>query len=164
MPGGRPSSYTKAKADEIITRVMGGEGLRSITKDEHMPSLQTVFTWLGKSEHAEFLERYADARGIQADVMAEEILDISDDGLNDYVTKERNNGDEYTALDSEHVQRSKLRVDTRKWLMARLNAPKYGDKISTEHSGPGGGPVQMQTIEVDYPEPSHPPSGSTEDD
>ena len=83
MPGGRPSSYTKAKADEIITRVMGGEGLRSITKDDHMPSLQTIFTWLGNSEYAEFLERYASARGIQADVMAEEILDGSEEALDD---------------------------------------------------------------------------------
>jgi hypothetical protein len=150
VPGGRPSRYNTDTADQIIHRIMGGESLRNICKDDDMPVQQTVFTWLSKTEHAEFLERYASARGIQADVMADEILDIADDGTNDYVTKERQSGDEYTALDSEHVQRSKLRVDTRKWLMAKLNSPKYGDKVESTHLGPGGGPVQV--IAVEYPE------------
>ncbi len=45
-------------------------------------------------------------------------------------------------LDHEHVQRSRLRVDTRKWLMARMAPKKYGDKM--QHTGEGGGPIRTE--------------------
>lgn len=38
-------------------------------------------------------------------------------------------------LDTEHVQRSRLRVDTLKWQASKLVPKKYGDKIHQEHSG-----------------------------
>lgn len=58
------------------------------------------------------------------DRMAEEILQIADDGRND--TYEDADGHERT--DSDVIQRSRLRVDTRKWLMSKLAPKKYGDK------------------------------------
>ena len=35
-------------------------------------------------------------------------------------------------LNGEHVQRSKLRVDTRKWYLSKILPKKYGDKINVE--------------------------------
>ena len=41
--------------------------------------------------------------------------------------------------DNEHMQRSRLRVDTRKWLLAKVLPKVYGDKL--QHTGEGGGAV-----------------------
>lgn len=62
--------------------------------------------------------------------MFEDMFDIADDGTNDWVKR-----DGADVLNSEHVQRSRLRIDTRKWALARMSPRKYGDKIGVEHSG-----------------------------
>jgi hypothetical protein len=69
----------------------------------------------------EFAEQYAHARDSQADTLADEILDIADDGSNDYM------GDDET-YNGDAVARSKLRVDARKWIASKLKPKKYGDK------------------------------------
>ena len=61
--------------------------------------------------------------------MGEEILDISDDASNDWMLKHGKDGEAGYVLNGEHVQRSKLRIDARKWLMSKHKAKKYGDKI-----------------------------------
>lgn len=35
----------------------------------------------------------------------------------------------------EHINRTRLRVDTRKWIVSKLLPKKYGDLVRTEHSG-----------------------------
>jgi hypothetical protein len=139
---GRPSEFTQEKADAICLRLIEGESLRSICKDEGMPGASTVFQWL--AARPEFAEQYARAREAQADHLAEEILSIADDGTND--TYQTDNGE---AVNHEVVQRSKLRVDARKWLAAKMAPKKYGDKITQEHTGPNGGPVQIVATEHD---------------
>lgn len=67
--------------------------------------------------------------------MAEDILDIADDGTNDYMMRERPDGTEYELVNSEHIQRSRLRVDTRKWLMAKMKPKKYGEKLDLTTKG-----------------------------
>jgi transposase-like protein len=135
---GRPSTFTQEIAASICERLSAGESLRAICRDESMPAQSTVFLWLSK--HREFSEQYARARETQADAMAEEILDIADDDSGDRI--EANEGAE--RLNSEFVQRSRLRVDTRKWLMSKLAPKKYGDKITQEQTGEGGGPVRQE--------------------
>lgn len=74
---------------------------------------------------------------------SDEVIDISDDGSNDWM--ERNHGEDKQStwtINGEHVQRSRLRVDTRKWLLSKLKPERYGDRV--EHSGPQGGPIQHQ--------------------
>lgn len=98
--------------------------------------------WLDGSR-PEFSEQYARAREAQADKLAEEALQIADDGRNDtYV-----DGDGNVKTDTEVIQRSKLRVDTRKWLASKMAPKKYGDKVAI-----GGaddlGPVQTVTREM----------------
>ena len=87
-----------------------------------MPT-STVFRWL--QDQPEFLERYTHARHCQAESLAEEILEIADDGSNDtYLDSEGNR-----RTDHDVVNRSRLRVDARKWLLAKLHPAKFGDKI-----------------------------------
>jgi len=107
--------------------------MRTVCAQDGMPACSTVFKWLREID--EFSEQYARAKEEAADAMVEEMLDIADDGLNDYVERERADGSKYDAFDSEHVQRSRLRIDTRKWIASKLKSKKYGEKIQNEHSG-----------------------------
>lgn len=127
---GRPTTYSPEIAGVICISLAEGLSLREICRKDEMPGLSTVFQWLAK--HKDFAERYARAREAQADHMAEELLEIADDARNDWVEGE--NGE--AVLNHEHVTRSRLRVDTRKWLMSKLLPRKYGDKV--QHTGPDG--------------------------
>lgn len=115
-----------------------------------MPAASTVFGWLAGSNEKlrPFMEQYARAREMQADCLVDEILEISDDGTNDWM--ERRSEDEKGAgvgtgwiLNGEHVQRSRLRVDSRKWFASKVFPKKYGDKIQAEVTGKDGGPIQV---------------------
>lgn len=129
---GRPTKYTEQLADLICERLANGESLRSVAKDPKLPSAQTMFSWMRK--YPMFLEQYTRAKQESADAMAEEILDISDDGSNDWM--EVNHGDSTIwKSNGEALQRSRLRVDTRKWLMAKMKPKKYGDKIDMTTNG-----------------------------
>jgi hypothetical protein len=130
---GRPSSYTQELADTICERLAMGESMRTVSKDENMPAMSTMFKWL--RENPSFSEQYARAKQESADAMAEEILDIADDGTNDYMTIELQDGYEKEVINHEVLARSRLRVDTRKWLMSKMKPKKYGEKIDMTSDG-----------------------------
>ena len=133
-PVGRPSKYTPELGTKICTRIACGESMRRVSRTEGMPSLETMFSWLRK--HSEFLDQYTIAKQESADVYAEEIIDIADDGTNDWMEKEAREGNAPGwTLNKEHIMRSRLRVESRKWLMMKLKPKKYGEKTHTEHSG-----------------------------
>lgn len=125
---GRPSEFTQETADQICTRLVGGESLLAICRDEAMPGASTVFQWL--KAHPEFAESYARARDIHAELKFDEIQEIADDGKRDYTATEAG-----AVVDHDHIARSRLRVDTLKWRLARMAPKKYGDRLHTEHSG-----------------------------
>lgn len=127
VKAGRPSSFTQAMADLICERLAKPESLRSICEDETMPGKTTVLRWL--RQHDEFRNQYARAREDQADAFADEILEIADDGSRDYTTRQDANDDDFPVVDHDHIQRSKLRVETRKWLMGKMAPKKYGDRL-----------------------------------
>lgn len=139
---GRPVRHTKAVADRICARLATGETLRAICRDDDMPPESTVRRWY-VDDRKGFAAQYARARDIGLDSMADELIGIADDGANDYI-----NGDNGPALDRDHVTRSKLRVDTRKWYLSKLAPKRYGEKTQHEHSGPGGEPIQTITRRV----------------
>lgn len=122
---GRPTDYSAELAASICVRLGDGESLRSIGCDQAMPSQSTIYRWL--SERKEFQEMYARAREVQADTIFDEMLDIADNAANDYMERSEERGGGYE-LNGEHVQRTRLRLDTRKWMAAKLQPRKYGDK------------------------------------
>lgn len=124
---GRPTIFSEELADALCERIASGESLRAICAGDDMPGDTTVFRWL--SQDSIFREQYARAKAAAMDKMAEDILHIAD-------------GTEGEAGDD--VQRAKLRVDTRKWLMSKLAPKKYGDRIAQEVSGPDGGPQRVE--------------------
>jgi len=142
---GRPTDYTPEITKKICDRLSQGDSLRKICLEDEMPVQSTVFLWLSKYE--DFSKQYAQARVSQMEAMAEETLEIADDGTNDFVTKTNKQGEEYEAFDFEHVQRSKLRVDTRKWLMSKMAPKKWGELKTLQHQGPDGGPIKSEVTE-----------------
>ena len=142
MAGGRPTKFTQELADEICERISEGESLRRICLSDHMPSRITVYSWLLDDRYSAFLTKYTRARDFQAETMFDEMNDIADDGSNDYME----NVDDQGAvigykLNGEHIQRSRLRIDTRKWIASKLKPKKYGDKL--ELSGDKESPLQV---------------------
>jgi len=132
---GRPTRYTPKVAADICTRLAEGESLRAICRDGAMPGLRTVLGWLFDGEHQEFSHQYASAREAQAEVWADEIVSIADEATGDSTTDK----DGKEIVNHEHIQRSRLRVDARKWIASKLLPKRYGDKL--QHTGEGGGPI-----------------------
>jgi len=118
---GRPSDYTDALAVMICQHIADGLSLRAIAEVEGMPSKETVRRWL--RDNPAFRAQYAVARDEQADVFAEEIVDIAD-----------------TESDS---QKARVRIDARKWVASKLKPKKYGDKVALVGGGPGDAPIRM---------------------
>lgn len=116
-----------------------GESMRTVCAIEGMPSMSTVFKWL--REIPEFTQQYTRAKEESADVLAEDIISIADDGTNDTYKRDLGDGTESEEVNFDHIQRSKLRVEARKWIAAKLKPKKYGDKIQQEHVGANGGPL-----------------------
>ena len=84
---------------------------------------------------------YAQAKEIGAETLADELLEIADDSRNDYVERHRVDGSAYIAFQDENVKRSALRITTRQWLLERLMAGKYGNRIQHTGGGPGSPPI-----------------------
>lgn len=135
----RPSDYTDSLAVEICGQLASGRPLTKICRSEEMPDVSTVYRWL--QAHAQFRDRYARARDDQADTLADEIVEISDDGSNDtYVTEQG------LQVNQDVIARSRLRVDARKWVAAKLKPKKYGELIKQEHSGPDGKEIKVGVV------------------
>jgi len=127
---GRPSTYTDAMASDICERIACGDSLRTICADAAFPVIRTVLRWLASGDHPEFVTKLARAREAQADVLALEIMEISDTPLAGKKTIVKPNGIETTTADM--IEHRRLQVDTRKWLMARMAPKKYGAKTTQD--------------------------------
>ena len=125
--GRKPMPYDEAVAAEVCERLSQGETLRAICEDPAMPSHQTVYRWV--ADEPTFRTAYARAREAQMDHWSDEIVEIADDASNDYMERIGKDGEVERVFDPEAVQRSKLRIATRQWLMARLAAKRYGDRV-----------------------------------
>lgn len=142
---GRPTTYNPKIAAEICEHLAEGRSLRSYCAHEGSPSKSMVMRWL--RDHEDFRDQYARAREDQAEILADEILDVADDGTNDYMLRKRGDED-VEVVNNDHIARSRLRVDTRKWFASKLRPKKYGDRVTNEMVGKDGGPVQVETKDV----------------
>ena len=108
------------KKQSVITMLEQGMSLRQAAAEIGVHAA-TVLKWTHIDEF--FAQQYARAREVGYKLLAEEILEISD-GDGDW-------------------QRDRLRVDSRKFILARMLPKIYGDKVTQEHTGPEGGPIQV---------------------
>lgn len=138
---GRPTDYSEEVAAHICSEIASGRSLRSVCEDEGMPDKSTVFRWLSK--HETFRDQYARAQEDRTAAMAEDILEIADqyDNAQDKV-------------DVEHIQRAKLRIDARKWLMSKMAPKRYGDKQEIDHRSSDGSmtPARIELVALTGPD------------
>ncbi|MCW5730434.1 MAG: hypothetical protein KIT20_06740 [Alphaproteobacteria bacterium] len=127
-----PVSYSEALGETICALLAEGHSLRAICARQDMPCMRSVMRWLAGD--AAFRRLYGAARLLQADRLADEILAIADEREGDHRIDEK--GRVVTQADA--IQRAKLRVDTRKWLMSRMSPRKYGDALAEGGAGEDG--------------------------
>ena len=132
---GQGSGYSEELAASICAQVSGGLTIKEICLLDDMPGRTAVYKWLG--EHEDFANMYARAREERAELVADEIIAIADDG----------------GLDPND---KRVRIDARKWWAAKVNPKKFGDKVTNEHSGPDGGPIPVARIERVIIDPKNP--------
>lgn len=128
----RPTSYNEELGLNICSEIAHGKSLVSICKQEGMPSVVSVYSWLNDERYKTFLNNYTCAREDQADTLADEIIDIADESS---TTVKEHDGFTEVVFDSTAVARNRLRVESRKWVASKLKPKKYGDKVQTELSG-----------------------------
>lgn len=148
-PRGRPPKNLATDIQEHICRELSeGRSLRAICREDEAVTYSEGSVRYYLIKDASFFALYARARDIGLDVMMGEILDICDDGSNDFYEKERKDGSKYEAPDHENINRSRLRVDTRKWTLSKLAPKRYGDKIQTEITNPDGSLQPLTTTDA----------------
>lgn len=121
--------FTQAEADAICEMIAEGLSLREVCRTEGMPSKSQVFRWLAARE--EFRDQYARAKQAGIEALAEDILDIADDATNDWMERhDKEGGNTGWQFNGEAARRSQIRIDARKWLLAKLAPKKYGEKLA----------------------------------
>lgn len=111
--------------DTIADMVAEAEYYGTIAKYAGV-SRGSLIVWLER-HHTDI---YARAREARADKLAEDILTISDDGANDTMVDEHGK----KVVNQDVIQRSRLRVDSRKWLASKMLPKKYGEKLDVTAS------------------------------
>jgi len=123
-----------------------GETLPQICRDVGMPTAVCVRRWAIKDE--EFGKQYDAACDALYEHWAHETIEISEDGSNDWTDREVAQGRLVRTLDHEHIARSKLRIDTRRWLLSKLKREKYGEHIQQEVTGKDGAAFAAPVLNV----------------
>lgn len=135
MQRGRPSTYTPELEEELIEWISNGRTLRDFCRQENKPAWRTVYGWLDANE--EFSARFARARELGADAIAQEALQIADTTQEGVTLTTDEKGTKEVRGDM--LGHRKLQIETRLKLLAKWFPQKYGEK--TEHTI--NGPVQL---------------------
>lgn len=130
---GRKPVITLKTFNKILEQMYNGKALNKVLRDDGMPSRSGFYKWLNNQE-PKIADMYALAKEAQADYWIDECLEIADDGKNDTYTDD----DGQVRTDYDVVHRSRLRVDTRKWIAGRF------DKRLQD----GGAPRKPETITI----------------
>lgn len=117
---GRPSGFTPEIAEEIINRMLAGMSLRRVVQEMGIAQ-GTVINW--QNAHPQFMSDIARAREAQADVLADQILDIAEN------------------CTAETAMADRVAIGALQWLAGKRQPKRYGDAISLKHGDPDGKPL-----------------------
>lgn len=134
-PRGAQTTFTQEKADEVVKLVSEGRPLAPVLREMKI-GVTTWYDWV--KARPSLAEAIARARLLGFDVIAEECLEIADDARNDWMERHGEEGEVSVVLNSEHVQRSKLRIETRLKLLAKWDPKRYGERVTTDHTTSDG--------------------------
>tara|TARA_R110000851_G_scaffold65296_2_gene148402 strand:- start:8 stop:451 length:444 start_codon:yes stop_codon:yes gene_type:complete len=137
-------AYSVKQRDETFNRIIKGitdqgKSLRGMLLEDNMPSSKTFYIWLESDE--EKVKQYARACEDRQEKLLDEILQISDNKEFDTKTV----GDGAEVPNHEWISRSKLKVDSRKWLLGKLNPKKYGNTVDITS---GGDKIKQQILSI----------------
>ncbi len=125
----RPTIRTNELEDDILSRIACGESLRGICAENGMPNISTVIRWLAADE--DFARKYTRAREMQAEILADEMLDIADNDKSDRIDiKDKDGNIIRTEQNNVAVARSKLKLEQRRWWAEKLRPKVYGNKVA----------------------------------
>lgn len=149
-PKGRPELYTDGIAAHICRELMLGKTLTKICEDSRVPSMPTVFNWLNPKHgnfRPDFLEVYRTAREIQAEVLADQMMDIADDTSGDVIIKfDPKTKKREILTNHDNINRSRLKIETRKWEAAHMQPKKFSDRV--QFTGKDDEPLMPQTVKL----------------
>ena len=133
-----------------------------------LPDYFTISKWMNEKDESgasPIGEMYARAKEAQAEFMAEELAELHnkawvpvmdpDTGLPIVI-----DGKPIMTVDKSSAAIVRLEADNKKWLMAKLKPRRFGDKVTQEHVGEGGGPIKAR-IAVEF---VRPPARSEDDE
>lgn len=138
------SQEDKDRISEEIFLLIANDGLalRNILKRDGMPSVETFYKWLKEDENKSI--QYARATEIRADKIFDEILTISDATAEDIIINE----DGQEVVNHNVINRDRLRIDSRKWILSKMQPKKYGDKIDvTSGDKPINTTMQIEVVQ-----------------
>jgi hypothetical protein len=134
---------------ELLLQLMNGLTLREACKIEGMPT-EAMVRKRAVEDPSGFGAHYTRSREIGYLGMADEILEIADNGSNDWMKRNDPENEGY-AYNGEHVMRSRVRIDTRKWLLAKALPKIFGDKVDHQHSVERVERIEMTFVEKRLP-------------
>lgn len=146
---------------ELCDYIVEGGHLAAFCREKGL-KYSTVMDWINSEDHPDRAVTYARARETRADMMADQILTISNETHVDVEMQDmtvdgqlimKPDGTVSTRvvrvpLNSDVIARNRLRVDSIKWLASRLKPKTYGDRITQEHTGAGGGPIRTSALDL----------------
>jgi len=125
MPSRIPHAFTQEIVDTVCERLAGGESLRSVCRDENMPSRQAIYSWVIR--HPDFADKYARSTSLREDYLFDEIIEIADTPQLGTKKVIKPDGSVETT-EGDMIEHRRLRIDARKWALARMSPRKYGDR------------------------------------
>lgn len=147
---GRPTTFNEALGLQICERLASGESLRSICKQDEFPSKSTVLKWILDGNHKEFADQYAKARELQAEIWADEIVEISDTPQKGIINKLGPDGSIIETREEDMLGHRRLQVDTRKWYLSKILPKKFGEKQSVAITDAEGNSVAFNIIGLNH--------------
>lgn len=135
------AEFSQELFDRICERISEGESLRAICEDADMPNKANVLRWVAADDALR--DQYARAMETRADVHFEEMLAIADSPMLGEIVTVKDDGKTETRTE-DMLGHRRLQVDTRKWILARMNPRKYGEKL--ELAGDKENPLTLQVL------------------
>lgn len=134
------TAYSDVVAEYILREIANGRTLKDVCSEPGIPPIPTVLAWV-TTDKCSFGRMYRMACQQRALLFAEDIIEIADDDSNDLLT----NSWGFSVPNTAAIQRSKIRISTRTFLMGKWLPEAFGDKSEVTHTVNG----TTSTIDMD---------------
>jgi len=143
----RPLNLSDEEKEQIISdicnRVIDEKISFNKAVEESEISFVTFFQWMVKSDTLKELYNYA--REVRSDVLFEQIIEIADTPMEGTKMKDTPKG--MIIETGDMTEHRKLQIDARKWVVAKMQPKKYGDKLDVTSDGAA---IAAPVIKIGY--------------